>query len=303
MEYDVIVVGGGPAGLAAACYALQAQLTVALVAPTLGGKISHPFQLRGLPAVESARGADLIQQFEAFVEAKATALIPQEAKHVEQCRCGGFQLTLENTDLVRGRSLIVCTGSQPQRLYVPGEQDFIGRGVSFSATSHAQFFSKRNVAVVGGERALAAVAKLAPIVNSVAYVLARECELMDSALTEKVLRDPKVHIFRDWEVQQIVGDQFVTGLVLVAVNGESRTIPVDGVFIELGLLPNNDLVHDLVCFDSGGHIVVNHRCETEIPGLFAAGDVTNVYAEQVPIAIGEGVKAALSAWSYLALHK
>jgi alkyl hydroperoxide reductase subunit AhpF len=78
---------------------------------------------------------------------------------------------------------------------------------------------------------------------------------------------------------------------------------VDGVFIELGLLPNNDLVHDLVWLDSGGHIVVNHRCETEIPGLFAAGDVTNVYAEQVPIAIGEGVKAALSAWSYLALHK
>jgi thioredoxin reductase len=269
----------------------------------LGGKVSHPFQLRGLPAVESARGTDLVQQFEAFVEAKATALIPQEVKHVEQCRCGGFQLTLENTELISSRAMIVCTGSQPQRLYVSGEQDFLGRGVSFSATSHAQFFSKRNVAVVGGERALSAVAKLAPIANSVTYVLARECELTDSPLTEKVLHDPKVHIFRDWEVQQIVGDQFVTGLVLVAVNGESRTIPVDGVFVELGLLPNNDLVHDLVCLNSGGHIIVNHRCETNIPGIFAAGDVTNVYAEQVPIAIGEGAKAALSAWSYLALHK
>lgn len=303
MEYDVVVVGGGPAGLSAACYALQAQLKVALVTPTLGGRVSYPFQLRGLPAVESVRGADLVQQFEAYVEAKVTAYLPYEAKRVAVCRNGNFQLTLENTDLISARSMILCTGAQPQRLYVPGEHEFVGRGVSFSAISHAQFFRKRNVAVVGGERALHAVVKLAAIANRVYYIMAHDREIADSALAESVLHNPKILIFRDWEVQQVVGDQFVTALALVATNGETRVLPVDGVFVELGLLPNNELVHDLVELDNEGRIVVNHHCETSLPGLFAAGDVTNVYAEQVPVAIGEGVKAALSAWSYLSFRR
>jgi thioredoxin reductase len=303
MEYDVAVVGGGPAGLAATCYALQAQLRVALVTPSLGGKVSYPFQLRGLPAVESVRGSDLVHQFEAYVEAKVTTLLPLEAKHIALCRNGGFQLTLENTELLMTRSLILCTGAQPQRLHVPGEQEFMGRGVSFSAISHAQFFRNRNVAVVGGERALQAVVKLAPIAKRVYYVLARGGELGNSLLAERVQSDPKILILRDWEVQQITGYQFVSGLDLVAANGETRSLAVDGVFVELGLLPNNKLVHDLVETDQADHVVVNHHCETSVPGLFAAGDVTNVYAEQVPVAIGEGVKAALSAWSYLALHK
>lgn len=303
MEYDFVVVGGGPAGLSATCYALQAQLKVALVTPTLGGKVSYPFQLRGLPAVESVRGADLVQQFEAYVEAKVTAFLPYEAKRVTICRNGNFQLTLENTDLVSARAMILCTGAQPQRLYVPGEHEFMGRGVSFSAISHGQFFRKRNVAVIGGERALSAVVKLAGIANRVFYILAHDREITDSASAEAILNNPKIAVFREWEVQQILGDQFVTGLALVAANGETRTLPVDGVFVELGLLPNNDLVHELVELDVEGRVIVNHHCETSVPGLFAAGDVTNVYAEQVPVAVGEGVKAALSAWSYLAFHR
>ena len=302
MEYDVVVVGGGPAGLAAACYALQAQLTVAMVTPSLGGKVSYPFQLRGLPAVESVRGTELVQQFEAYVEAKLTALFPQEAKQIIQCRNGGFQLTLANTDLISARALILCTGAQPQRLYVPGEHDFVGKGISYSAISHAQFFRKRNVAVIGGERALNAVVKLAAIANRVYYVLAHSREVTDSNLAQTILQHPKVSLFRDWEVQAIEGDNFVTTLSLVAINGETRAIPIDGVFVELGLLPNNDLVHDIVNLDEEGRVIVNHHCETNVPGLFAAGDVTNVYAEQVPVAIGEGVKAALSAWTYLSLH-
>jgi thioredoxin reductase len=232
-----------------------------------------------------------------------TALVLQEAKHVTWCRNGEFQLTLENSELLTARSLIVCTGAQPQRLYVPGEHEFIGRGVSFSAISHAQFFRNRNVAVVGGERALNAVLKLSSIAKRVDYILAREHELSDSPLVQRALSDPKILIFREWEVQQIIGDQYVTDLGLVAANGETRQLAVDGVFVELGLLPNNELVHELVELDEAGRIVVNHYCETSVPGLFAAGDVTNVYAEQVPVAIGEGVKAALSVWSYLALHK
>lgn len=303
MEYDVLIVGGGPAGLAAACYSLQAQLKVALISPTLGGKVSYPFQLRGLPAVESVRGAELVQQFEAYVEAKLTAMIPYEARKLVQCRNGNFQITLENTDLITGRSLILCTGAQPQRLYVPGEYEFMGRGVSFSAISHAQFFRKRNVAVVGGERAINAVVKLAAIANHVHYIVPQARQLADSALAQIIMNNPKISLYQEWEVQAIHGDQFVTGLALVATNGETRLLPVDGVFVELGLLPNNELVNEIAALDNEGRVIVNHSCETNVPGLFAAGDVTNVYAEQVPVAVGEGVKAALSAWSYLAIQQ
>jgi thioredoxin reductase len=302
-DYDVVVIGGGPAGLAAAIYALQAQLRVALVAPGLGGKVSYRFQLRGLPAVESAWGTDLVQQFEMHLEAKLKAFFPQEATHIAQCNSGSFQLTLADTSLISARSLIVCTGARPQRLYVAGEKEFQGRGVSFSAISHAQFFRSRTVAVVGGERGLTAVLKLAPLANRIYYILAQKHGFPHSQLSETVLHNAKVQLFYDWEVQGIVGDEFVTGIDLVGVHGATRTLPVEGVFIEFGLLPNVELVRDLVALDDDGHIVVNQHCETSVPGLFAAGDVTNVHAEQVPVAIGEGVKAALSAWSYLAMQR
>jgi alkyl hydroperoxide reductase subunit AhpF len=97
-----------------------------------------------------------------------------------------------------------------------------------------------------------------------------------------------------------VGDEYVTGLDLVSSAGQTRTLAVEGVFVELGLLPNSQLVREWAPLNDDGHVIINHRCETSVPGLFAAGDVTNVYAEQVPVSIGEGVKAALSAWSYLA---
>lgn len=310
-EYDVVVVGGGPAGLAATVYALQNQLKVALVSPGLGGKVSYPFQLRGLPAVESAWGTDLAQQFEAQIEAKLKAFFPYEVTHVAPCNGGNFQLRLADTSLLGAATVIISTGARPQRLYVHGEKEFQGRGVSFSAVSHARFFRGRNVAVIGGKRALSVVPKLAALANRVYYIVAQSSDLSHGAappghplsaysqLAEHVLRNPKVSMFHDWEIQSIVGDEFVTGLELVAVNGETRLLAVEGVFVEFGLLPNNEFVRDLVTFDEDGHIIVNHRCETNIPGIYAAGDVTSVYAEQVPVAIGEGVKAALSAWSYL----
>jgi thioredoxin reductase len=212
-------------------------------------------------------------------------------------------VSAENGQSLTTASAILCTGVQPQRLYVAGEKEFIGRGVSYSATSHARFFRNRNVAVVGGERALEAVLKLAAIAKRVYYILAKQSELVDSPRVQKALHDPKIVIFRDWEVQAIRGDQFVTDLDLVGINGETRALAVEGVFIELGFVPNNELVRGLVAMDEAGRILVNARCETNVPGLFAAGDIANVYAEQVPVAIGEGVKAALSAWSYLAAAK
>jgi thioredoxin reductase len=279
-----------------------------MITPTLGGKVNYRFQLRGLPAVESVRGTELVQQFISYVEAKVTALIPLEAKNItlyrnDEYRSREFQVTLENSELLSARSLILCTGAQPQRLYVPGERELMGRGVSYSAISHAQYFRNRKVAVVGGERAFDAVLKLAAIAGHVYYILARDRDLDEAPYIQQALSNPKIHIFREWEVQAILGEEYVTQLALTGINGEVRLLDVEGVFVERGLLPNSELVRDLFELDEAGRVVVNQRCETSVPGLFAAGDVTNVYAEQVPVAIGEGTKAALSAWSYLAMHK
>ncbi len=302
-EFDLVIIGGGPAGLTATVYALQAQLKVALIAPTLGGKVSYLFALRDLPTTETVWGAELVRQFETRVEAAREHHIAKEVTSIKQNEGGGFEIKLADASLVNARAIIFCTGAHPQRLYIEGEKEFWGSGVSFSAISHAQFFKGRNVAVVGsGERALVAVLELAALANQVYFILARKRELADIQLAEQVLRHPKITTFQQWEAQRIFGDKFVTGIDLVGANGAVRTLNVEGVFIELALLPNVELVRELVALDEEGHIIINQRCETSIPGFFAAGDVTNVHAEQVPVAIGEGAKAALSAWAYLARH-
>lgn len=302
-EFDLVVIGGGPAGLAAVVYALQAQLQVALISPDLGGKVSYSFQLRGLPAVESAWGTSLTRQFEAYVDAKLTRLISQPVQRLERRPGSGFQLTLPNSMIHGARTVILATGAQPQRLQIPGEETFQGRGVSYSAVSHAQFFRDRTVVVIGGERALAAAQKLAPIASRVHFVMTPTSAPPATRLAHEVLRHPRIMIHQGWAPQRIVGDEFVTGLEVLDNEQQLQTLAVDGVFVEQGLIPNQKLVRDWVDLDANGHIVVNQRCETSVPGLFAAGDVTNVHAEQVLVAIGEGAKAALSAWGYLAGHR
>ena len=302
-DFDLIVVGAGPAGLAATAYALQSQLHVALVAPALGGKTSYPFELRGLPAVDGAWGGQLIQQLKAYVEAKLKSHFTQEVTQIARLAGDHFQLTLADGMILGTHALIFCTGAQAQRLHVPGELEFAGHGVSYSATSHAQFFRNRPVAVVGGERALTAALKLAAIASKVYYVQTSELPASAARLAEPVLRHAKVYLFRNWQVQRIVGDGYVTGVDVVNAAGESQQLGVQGVFIELGLLPSSGLVRNLLPLELSGHIAVDQRCASALPGFFAAGDVTNVYAEQVPVAIGEGIKATLSAWAYLATRR
>ena len=206
------------------------------------------------------------------------------------------------------RSVILATGAAPQRLYVEGEKELWGHGVSFSAASHAPYFAGRDVAIVGGHRrTLVAALELAPIARQVYLIAALPHAMAQLPDAERALTLPNVTSFIGWEVQAIEGDEYVTGISLVGANGETRQLAVDGIFVQMALLPNNEMVRDLVehGLEVGeeGHILVNQRCETSVPGLFAAGDVTNIHTEQVLAAIGEGAKAALSAWEYLAINR
>jgi thioredoxin reductase len=303
--YDVAIVGGGPAGLVAARYCLHARLATSILTPDLGGKVNYPFAIRGVEAMDSVWGAQLVHDFETAVAvAPNLAHIRQRAAQVMVHPDGGYQIALDDGATLRTRTIILATGAAPQRMYVAGEKEYWGRGVSFSAISHAPFFVGRDVAVVGGgERTLVAALELASIARRVFLVVSRPKAMAELPIADLVRSQRNVTAFENWEVQQIYGDDFVTGLSLVGANGETRQLAVEGVFVQLALLPNNELVRDMVDVDADGHIRVNQRCETNVPGIFAAGDVTNIQSEQVIVAVGEGAKAALSAWEYLATHR
>ncbi|MCZ7569427.1 MAG: FAD-dependent oxidoreductase [Ardenticatenaceae bacterium] len=295
---DLIIIGGGPAGLAAAAYALHLRLDTLVVAPELGGKVASAFALRGLPDVETVHGGDLVRSFAARIDESPEVHEPRLVRAVEPVE-GGFSVRLVDDDRHTARAIILATGARPRRLYVPGEEAFWGRGVSFSAISHAPLFAGRRVAVVGsGESAQVAALELARMAEWV-YLITRRAEEVREPYGALLAARPNITLFRGWEVGQIEGDEFVTGIALLGRDGATRTLAVEGVFVELGLIPESDFVANLVARDEQGRIKVDHRARTSRPGVFAAGDVTDVYAEQVPIAIGEGAKAALSAWEYL----
>lgn len=301
---DVVVLGGGPAGLAATAYLLYARLNVALVSPDFGGKVFYPFALRDVPHQDTALGVSLVHELAERVSTVLQQHITDTADIVRRLDDGAFRLKLGGGDEIESRSVVVCTGVRAQRLFVDGEMDYWGRGLSYSAISHAPFFHGRRVAVIGGgERAMAALQILIPLAVHIDYIEARPQPVADRDKAEAILSHPRIDVFRGWEVQQIVGDEYVTGLDIVGVNGEVRRLPVEGIFVQFGLLPNNSAVRDLVELDPFGHIVIDEHCATSMPGIFAAGDVTTICAEQVPISIGEGAKAGLSAWRYVAANK
>lgn len=303
-RFDAVVLGGGPAGLAAAAYLLYAHLNVALVSPDLGGKVTYPFALRDVPHQDTVWGASLVHELAQRVAAGLQHHVRDTAEHVQRLDDGAFQLVLTGGDTIESTAVVVCTGVRAQRLFVAGEAEYWGKGLSYSAISHAPLFAGRNVAVLGGgERSIAALQILIPLASHIDYIEARPQPVADRAQADAILSHPRVSVFRGWEVQQVVGDEFVTGVDLVGINGEVRTLPEEGVFVQFGLLPNNSAVRSLVELDDNGHIVIDENCATNTPGLFAAGDVTTVYAEQVPVSIGEGAKAGLSAWQYVAAQK
>ena len=298
--YDVAIIGGGPSGLAAATYTTGFQMNTVLVAPSLGGKVGYDFTLRGHPRANPVWGLSTVLEFEEQVQQQSITHTADEVAQVTQAPGGNFQLALASGNQLQARTVIVATGAKPQRLYVPGEQEYWGKGLSFSAISHAGLFRDRTVAVVGNtKRTQTAILKLATIAKQI-YWLSTTTHEATHAFLRQLENHPHVTSLFGWEVQRVLGDSYVTGLE-IAAGYTTREVAVDGIFVELGLIPNIEFVRELVDFDpETGHIPVNQRCETARPGLFAAGDVTDVYAEQITVALGEGVKAAISAWEYLA---
>ena len=299
MEYDLIIVGGGPAGLTAAIYTIRKRLNVLLVSEDLGGKTNYHMTLPDGEMHQLIRGIEIVDKFRRELgyldfarRLEAVETIAKQDNLFTISTASGAKLT--------AKSIIVATGSRIKQLNVPGEHAYVGWGLSYSAISYAPLYlGKRTVVIGDGKLALRAVAELAQIADSV-HLVAPTHGALDSPLAKRMIADSmKVVVLEGHQVKAIRGNGFAERVVLEAPDGHGTELHADGIFVELGLLPNSDLVKGLVDLDDKGRIIVDNRNRTSCPGLFAAGDVTNSFAEQVLIASGEGAKAALSAFEYL----
>ncbi len=295
--YDLIVIGGGPAGLTATVYALRKRLNVLLLTRDLGGKTNYRLQL---PFVEQhlvITGEETVSRFANEVQYLEFARAFARAERVEPVP-GGYRVHTQAGAAHEARALIIATGALGRLLNVPGEREFMMRGLCYSAVSYAPLFIEREAAVIGDTAlALRSAAELARTARRVTLIAPTRGEL-DSALGARVLASANVEVLEGFRVEQIVGDQYARAVVLTR-DGERREVQADGFFVELELLPQSELVAHLVERDAAGRIRVDSRNRTSAPGIFAAGDVTDVFAEQVLIAVGEGAKAALAAYEYL----
>ncbi|HEY67117.1 MAG: hypothetical protein DRI79_08680 [Chloroflexi bacterium] len=297
--YDLIIIGGGPAGITAATIAINQRLETLIIAERWGGQTTYTMQLEEMEGRETITGEALLDAFRRQLDYldfarrfdTVTKVMPEEEHFVVETARG---------DCFEGRALIIATGAKPQRLNVPGEASLAGRGLSYSAATHASLFLGKDVAVVGnGRRAQWAAASLARKAHQV-YLLAPE-PLVTTPLASRLRQMENVEVAEGVMVKEIHGENFVEGIVVAMPDGQEREILVKGVFVKLARTPNSDLVREWVDCDSRGHIIVDVYCATSWPGVFAAGDVTLV-SEQVLVHIGEGAKAALSAYHYLLMH-
>jgi alkyl hydroperoxide reductase subunit F len=300
-DYDVIVVGAGPAGLSAVLYAARKGRRVALIGKRAGGQINDTASVENYPGMSRVGGSELAELFRRHVETYAVA----ERCHAEvrRIRRGslGFEVVTADGQTFRARAVIYAAGKEYRRLGVPGEDRFIGRGVAFCATCDAPLFRGKKVAVVGGgNSALTAVRDLIAFATEIHLVHALDTFQADPMLVDEVRRAKHVTVHLGAEVREFLGQERLEGLRLASKERPpGYDLAVDGVFLEIGLAPNSAPVSELLALNGAGEIPVARDQQTAVPGLFAAGDVTDEREKQIVIAAGAGARAALSADRYL----
>ena len=298
--FDVAIVGGGPAGLTAAMYAGRKNLRTVVVATDIGGQVGTTRDVANYPGCDLIVGPDLAQRLHAQTKLhEVSELIGERVAGLgvdHQVRV----LKLESGRDIRAKTLILASGVEKRRLQIPGEKEFAGRGVYYCATCDGPLFNDLDVAVVGGgNSALEAALELAGIARHVRLV-ALQGLTGDAVLRDKAHASPHIELLSHHTATEIHGSEGVESVTIVDVeSGEEQRLSVDGLFVEIGSLPNTGFARDFVEMNEVGEIVVDRRCRTSVAGVFAAGDCTDVHDKQIVVAVAEGAKAALTAFEYL----
>ena len=298
-DFDVVVLGGGPAGSSADIYSARKGLKTALVAQRLGGQVQETVGIENLISVPYTEGRRLAADLEKHLRTYAIDLL--DNRKVEQIVDGGKQkeVRLQGGEVLRTGALIVATGAKWRELGIPGEKDYLGRGVAFCPHCDGPFYKGKRVAVIGGGNSgVEAGIDLAGICAHVTLVEFSEQLKADEVLVRNLRRLSNVTVITNARTTEVVGN----GQAVTALRYQDRTtekiheVALDGVFVQIGLVPNSALAKDLVTVNRMGEIVIDERCRTSRPGIYAAGDVSSVPFKQIVIAMGEGAKAALTAF-------
>jgi NADH-dependent peroxiredoxin subunit F len=296
--YDLIIIGGGPAGLTAAIYAIRKRINVLLLTKDLGGKTNYRLALPWIQDYHVVRGLEIVSKFRNELEYLEFARHLEPVEKVSK-KNGGFVTTTTSGAELEARAVIIATGARQVRMGVPGEKEFTMKGLCYSALSYAPLFIEKTAIVIGDDNlALRSTAELATIAKKV-YLVCNNDKSLDTPLGRKLLDAANVDVLRHYEILDVRGDEYARALRLKDDKGKTVEYEADGMFVEKALAPNSDIVKYLVKLDENGRIVVDGSNRTNVPGVFAAGDVTTDFAEQVLIAVGEGAKSALSAYEYL----
>ncbi|MDF2944727.1 MAG: trxB [Herbinix sp.] len=302
MVYDVIIIGSGPAGLAAAIYAKRAELSLIVIekAGLSGGQIINTYEVDNYPGTPGISGFELSTKFREHADKLETTFINGEVTdfHLDDAI---KVITMDDGTQYRGKSVVISTGGAPRHLNVEGEEKFSGMGVSYCATCDGAFFKNKNVVVVGGgDVAVEDAIFLARICKQVYVVHRRDQFRASKSITSRLLSMENVTILWDSVVEKITGEEKVEFINVKNIKtNESASYDVAGVFIAVGYLPNSETYKKVVATDNAGYIIAGENCETNIPGIFAAGDVRTKELRQIITAASDGANAITAVEKYL----
>lgn len=302
--YDLIIIGGGPAGVAAGVYAARKKIKMLAIVgkESFGGQSLVSADVQNWIGTKSVSGFELGKMLEDHLRSQEEVEVVEDFAAKIEKNPAGFRITTHGGKIFETKTVLVATGSRRKKLGIPGEKELDGKGVAYCSTCDAPLFKNKIVAVVGGGNAgLEAAVDLLPYANKV-YLLSSGDQLKGDLVTQKKIQNlEKVEIIFKTKTLEILGEKFVTGLKYedLSVN-KTKELKLDGVFVEIGSVPNADFVKDLVQVNQWGEIIIDHKTQrTSQGGIWAAGDVTDVLYKQNNISAGDAVKAVLNIYDYL----
>jgi len=295
--HDIIVIGGGPAGITAAIYAIRKRMDLLVISKDIGGQTAWSGSIENYTGYQFVTGPELTSKFEEHMRRYNVPLKEGETVAAVKKIDEKIIVTTDKGEY-ETKALIIASGKKSRELNVPGEKEFKNKGLTYCATCDGPLFAGKDVAIIGGgNSALDAALQLLKIARHIYMINITSRLTGDPVMMEKVERAEAVSVMNNTHVLAVSGDKVVSG-IRIKREGKEEDLPVEGIFVEIGLIPNSDFVSD-VSRNSLGEIKVDSYNRTNIPGIFAAGDVTDVPEKQIIIAAGEGSKAALTAFRYL----